>query len=144
MKKLRRIVVDTDPETGDVSYFKAGPSSRHEALSGVRPVKPPTKGQKARRRRRKKEQYAGCRPRPLFHTSTPKLHDDPAERYRLKKEVFADAGHRCQQCGARYPLSLDHIIPLSKGGGWHKENLQCLCEPCNQAKADLMPYEQAA
>ncbi|QNH60731.1 HNH endonuclease [Hymenobacter sediminicola] len=144
MKKMRILARDVDPETGDVSYFKAGHTSRLEAVKGERAPKPPTKGQKAARRRRKKQHYAGCRPRPLFHTSTPKLHEDPAERFRLKQEVFANAGNRCVYCGARYPLTLDHIIPLSKGGGWHKENLQCLCAPCNEAKADMMPYEQAA
>ncbi|GAA3940556.1 HNH endonuclease [Hymenobacter algoricola] len=144
MKKMRIIGRDIDPETGDVSYFNPGYTSRTEALKGQRKEKPPTKGQKAHRRRKKKEHYAGCRPRPLFHDQTPKLHDDPAERFRLKQEVIRDAGHRCQVCGTGDNLTLDHIIPLSKGGGWHRANLQCLCNDCNQAKGDKMPYELAA
>ena len=33
-------------------------------------------------------------------------------------------------------LSIDHVMPLSKGGLWTWENLVTACKPCNQKKAD--------
>lgn len=141
MRKIRVIGRDIDPETGDVAYFKAGHTSRMEAIKGMRKPKPPSKGQKAPRKRHNKAHYAECPPRPLFHTATPDI--SAAERYQLKREVLRRDGYRCQQCGAGKNLTLDHIIPRGRGGGWHLENLQCLCETCNQAKSDRMPYESA-
>jgi predicted DNA-binding protein YlxM (UPF0122 family) len=47
----------------------------------------------------------------------------------------------CQYCG-RSPrkdqhtiLHVDHIIPLSKGGGWEDENLITSCQECNIGKS---------
>lgn len=42
----------------------------------------------------------------------------------------------CQRCGARRRLSIDHIIPRSKGGTDDLANLQTLCSPCNSGKRD--------
>lgn len=51
----------------------------------------------------------------------------------------------CAFCGATRELTVDHIIPSSKGGGSHRANLQCLCGPCNRWKSDsLMSVEQFA
>lgn len=36
---------------------------------------------------------------------------------------------------------VDHIVPLAKGGGNGKDNIQCLCARCNQRKSDKMPDE---
>ena len=33
-------------------------------------------------------------------------------------------------------MTIDHIIPKSKGGTNHKKNLQALCEVCNSLKAN--------
>jgi 5-methylcytosine-specific restriction endonuclease McrA len=44
-------------------------------------------------------------------------------------------GHRCLSCGTQSrPLTADHVIPLSKGGGNTIENIQPLCGPCNSRK----------
>lgn len=43
------------------------------------------------------------------------------------------------QCGKWLPYdltTLDHIIPRSRGGGNSYMNLQIMCAPCNQLKAD--------
>ena len=40
----------------------------------------------------------------------------------------------CQKCGATENLSIDHIIPVAKGGGNEDSNLQVLCRSCNSAK----------
>lgn len=34
--------------------------------------------------------------------------------------------------------TVDHIQPVSKGGGGHKKNLRVMCYRCNQAKADRL------
>ena len=35
-----------------------------------------------------------------------------------------------------YALTIDHIIPLNKGGKTIPENLQVLCRKCNASKSD--------
>jgi 5-methylcytosine-specific restriction endonuclease McrA len=42
--------------------------------------------------------------------------------------------HCCLACGASAPLTVDHVIPLSKGGTNMIENIQPLCRPCNSSK----------
>jgi len=42
----------------------------------------------------------------------------------------------CLCCGAKKNLTIDHILPKSKGGGNKMSNLQILCKICNEIKAD--------
>jgi hypothetical protein len=53
-------------------------------------------------------------------------------------EVFAACGYRCVLCGAGggVPLTVDHIVPISRGGSSRAYNLQALCGPCNSRKRD--------
>ena len=44
--------------------------------------------------------------------------------------------NRCVYCGEIKPLTMDHIIPLSKGGTHTKNNIVPACRPCNSAKRD--------
>lgn len=65
------------------------------------------------------------------------------------KAIFDRDGWMCGICGEEvlagvqvpHPLSptLDHIVPLSKGGSHTKDNLQCAHFSCNVAKSDKMP-----
>jgi hypothetical protein len=41
---------------------------------------------------------------------------------------------RCRECGDRFDLQYDHVIPLALGGASSVENLQLLCGVCNRAK----------
>lgn len=53
---------------------------------------------------------------------------------------------RCAYCRAnlrKVVRHVDHIVPLSKGGANTKDNLQYLCESCNQRKAAKDPLEFA-
>jgi 5-methylcytosine-specific restriction endonuclease McrA len=45
-----------------------------------------------------------------------------------------DLDDKCQWCGAIENITIDHIIPLSKGGTNHIDNLQPLCRSCNCSK----------
>lgn len=37
--------------------------------------------------------------------------------------------------------TLDHIVPLSKGGEDAEDNIVCACIRCNRDKADMMPMD---
>lgn len=70
-----------------------------------------------------------------------KLKQDERQRVvnvSLRYDVLRRDGFRCVLCGASanegVTLQVDHIIPFSKGGKSTKENLQCLCAPCNYGK----------
>lgn len=58
----------------------------------------------------------------------------------LRYRVFQRDDHRCVCCGRRaqneLTLHVDHILPVSRGGSTNLDNLQTLCEECNQGKSD--------
>jgi len=43
---------------------------------------------------------------------------------------------KCAKCGKARKLSLDHIVPLSRGGCNLPHNAQGLCSPCNSRKGN--------
>jgi hypothetical protein len=45
-------------------------------------------------------------------------------------------GYECEQCGSQDDLTIDHIIPLSRGGSDDLDNLHLLCRACNSRKGD--------
>lgn len=50
----------------------------------------------------------------------------------------------CAYCGRRIDLpkrTIDHVIPLSRGGAHHPDNLVMACGPCNSSKRDLTAEE---
>jgi len=48
----------------------------------------------------------------------------------------------CQYCGKRNcKLTLDHVLPRSRGGGSNWENLVAACDKCNSRKGDRTPAE---
>jgi 5-methylcytosine-specific restriction protein A len=56
---------------------------------------------------------------------------------RLRPLVLLRDEYTCQQCGVTEldsPLHIDHIVSLAKGGTNDLDNLQVLCQPCNQKK----------
>ena len=51
-------------------------------------------------------------------------------------------GHRCAYCGSRSGrLSMDHVIPLSRGGRHTIGNLLPACRSCNSSKGDSLLIE---
>lgn len=52
----------------------------------------------------------------------------------LRWEVFERDEFKCVKCGVRKDLTVDHIIPESKGGNATLENLQTMCKSHNSAK----------
>ncbi len=69
----------------------------------------------------------------------------PRHALRLNRHsIFARDEHRCQYCGTRLPgsqLSLDHVVPRSRGGGTTWENVVCACLTCNVKKGGRTPKE---
>lgn len=56
----------------------------------------------------------------------------------VKYELYMEQKGICCYCGQYVTLSeatIDHIIPLCKGGRNEKSNFQCTCKKCNQLKA---------
>jgi len=44
--------------------------------------------------------------------------------------------HRCIYCGEKKPLTHEHIIPLSRGGGFTKDNILPACKECNSRRGN--------
>ena len=58
-----------------------------------------------------------------------------------RHNVFKRDAHLCQYCGAKSELTLDHVLPRSRGGQTTWDNLATACKPCNSRKGDLTPEE---
>lgn len=67
----------------------------------------------------------------------PRVHPVPFNRRNvLRRDTFA-----CQYCGSGDDLTLDHVMPRSRGGrhGW--DNVTTACRTCNQRKGNRTPEE---
>jgi 5-methylcytosine-specific restriction endonuclease McrA len=49
--------------------------------------------------------------------------------------------HQCQYCGRRDKLTIDHVVPKSRGGRDAWDNLVTACVPCNNKKGNRTPDE---
>ena len=61
-----------------------------------------------------------------------------------RRNIFARDKNRCQYCGKKFPLtelSLDHVLPRSRGGQATWENVVCCCVACNVHKGGRLPHE---
>lgn len=53
-----------------------------------------------------------------------------------RKQRFIARYPWCRYCGSPNELTIDHVVPLSKGGKKGAQNWQVLCLECNRLKAD--------
>jgi 5-methylcytosine-specific restriction endonuclease McrA len=58
-----------------------------------------------------------------------------------RREVLRRDNHTCQYCGSTKNLTIDHVIPRSKGGQHSWDNVVAACERCNSSKGDRLPHE---
>ncbi|MFW6161938.1 MAG: HNH endonuclease [Planctomycetota bacterium] len=61
-----------------------------------------------------------------------------------RRNLYARDENRCQYCGKRFhtsELTLDHIVPRSRGGKSTWTNLVCCCVACNTRKGGRLPVE---
>jgi 5-methylcytosine-specific restriction endonuclease McrA len=66
---------------------------------------------------------------------------DAHRRKITRRAVFARDGWTCQYCGSHSNLTVDHVIPRSKGGSSSWENIVASCAPCNRRKGDRLPKQ---
>jgi 5-methylcytosine-specific restriction endonuclease McrA len=65
---------------------------------------------------------------------------DAHSRKITRRAIFARDSWTCQYCGsARGSLTVDHVIPRSKGGSSRWDNIVTCCAPCNRRKGDRLP-----
>jgi 5-methylcytosine-specific restriction endonuclease McrA len=59
-----------------------------------------------------------------------------------RRALFARDGWRCVYCGTTGGrLTLDHVVPRSRGGDSVWENVVTSCAPCNLRKGNRLPHE---
>lgn len=58
-----------------------------------------------------------------------------------RQNIFKRDNHRCQYCGTTEELTLDHVVPKSRGGKTNWDNLATACKRCNSRKGDDTPEE---
>lgn len=52
------------------------------------------------------------------------------------RSVLEEFGGQCLACESDDPVTIDHVIPISKGGSNTRDNVQPLCGSCNSSKSD--------
>ena len=65
----------------------------------------------------------------------PRANLSAARKRAAKRALMRLYGPSCARCG-RGGTTIDHIVPLSRGGTHRLSNLQLLCEECNSAKSN--------
>ena len=61
-----------------------------------------------------------------------------------RRNIFLRDSNTCQYCGRRHDpseLTLDHVVPRSRGGVSSWENLVLACVECNDRKGSRLPSE---
>lgn len=58
-----------------------------------------------------------------------------------KKNVMVRDNYTCQYCGAKTEMTIDHVIPSSRGGKNAFENCVAACRSCNNRKDRRTPSE---
>jgi 5-methylcytosine-specific restriction endonuclease McrA len=84
------------------------------------------------------ERYTLARPVVIRLVSYVRVPRQAHRRKITRRAVFARDGWACQYCGSRSNLTVDHVIPRSKGGQSSWENIVASCGPCNRRKGDSL------
>jgi 5-methylcytosine-specific restriction endonuclease McrA len=58
---------------------------------------------------------------------------------KIKKDVMKRCEHKCELCGHKGTIEIDHFIPKEKGGQSTMENANALCARCNDRKCSKEP-----
>jgi len=105
-----------------------------DAGRGVRPSK------KSAVQARGRVTRAGVR----HHAARAKTAAGVAMKHVMRKVALRDCGQRCVYCSTRLDqqtATLDHVVPLARGGAHDPGNLVVACGPCNRLKGDRLPFE---
>lgn len=69
---------------------------------------------------------------------------------RVRVRLAQDCNWLCSYCGTKVTAghfggkqlaTIDHKIPLSRGGTWKRYNLTCACKGCNERKGNMTAEE---
>jgi 5-methylcytosine-specific restriction endonuclease McrA len=66
---------------------------------------------------------------------------ESSKRRITRRAVFARDSWTCQYCGSTTHLTVDHVLPRSRGGPSDWENIVTSCAPCNRRKGNRTPSE---
>jgi len=58
-----------------------------------------------------------------------------------RNRIFRRDNHECVYCGSKRDLTIDHVLPRSRGGRNTWTNLTTCCQKCNLKKGDKTPEE---
>lgn len=61
-----------------------------------------------------------------------------------KSNLYLRDQYKCQYCGnkfARSHLTIDHVVPTSRGGKTEWTNVVAACNPCNSTKGNRMDWK---
>lgn len=58
-----------------------------------------------------------------------------------RNNLFKRDKGECQYCGSKKQLTIDHVVPRSKGGKTNWNNLITACHRCNVQKGDKTPEQ---
>lgn len=88
---------------------------------------------------------------PTFQIAVPEVimltrfHKLPPRQVKFsRRNIYLRDNYTCQYCGkipAREELTIDHIIPRSRGGKTTWENVVLACIRCNTKKGSKLPHE---
>lgn len=70
----------------------------------------------------------------LFNNYARRHGVEPGHTYEQWQAKLALAGGKCAECGSTERITRDHIVPLTRGGSDHIDNIQPLCRSCNTSK----------
>lgn len=76
----------------------------------------------------------------VTYVRVPRRFDLPVSR----RTVLSRDDYTCQYCGAqpgKSELTIDHVLPRSRGGDHSWENVVTACGPCNRRKGNRIPSE---
>ena len=57
---------------------------------------------------------------------------------KIRLRILIRDGYCCQYCGSEDATTVDHVLPISKGGTDDPDNLVAACTRCNYSKGNRM------
>jgi 5-methylcytosine-specific restriction endonuclease McrA len=83
----------------------------------------------------------------VFYVDEAAIRKEKAKARQLRKTGWwrkRIAAGRCYYCGKSVPpdkLTMDHVVPLSRGGKSARNNLVAACKECNNRKKNSLVFE---
>lgn len=87
------------------------------------------------------ERMSMTRPAVIRLVSYVRVPRDAHRRRITRKAVLARDSWTCQYCGSKAALTIDHVVPRSRGGTSEWDNIVASCAGCNRRKGDRLPRE---